>query len=63
MSLGLESGLRVVRELDSSAPEVRVLILSMHDETLHAERALAAGARGYIMKQEATQNLIARKLG
>ena len=40
-------------------PDVRVLILSMHDETLHAERALAAGARGYIMKQEAMQDLIA----
>ena len=58
MSLGLESGLQVVKALDASASDVRVLILSMHDETLYAERALAAGARGYIMKQEAVQNLI-----
>lgn len=59
LSLGLESGLQLVKTLDARMAEVRVLILSMHDETLHAERALAAGARGYIMKQEAMQNLIA----
>ena len=59
LSLGMESGLRLVKTLDASLPGVRVLILSMHDETLHAERALAAGARGYIMKQEAMHNLIA----
>jgi DNA-binding NarL/FixJ family response regulator len=59
LSLGLDSGLQLVKELDASIPGARVLVLSMHDETLHAERALAAGARGYIMKQEAMQNLIA----
>lgn len=59
LSLGLESGLELTKTLDTSGAGVRVLILSMHDETLHAERALAAGARGYIMKQEAMQNLIA----
>ena len=59
LSLGRESGLQLVKMLDASLPDVRVLILSMHDETLHAERAFAAGARGYIMKQEAMQNLIA----
>jgi len=59
LSLGLESGLSLVKQLDALLPGVRVLVLSMHDETLHAERALSAGARGYIMKQEAMQNLIA----
>jgi len=59
LSLGLESGLNLVKQLDALMPGVRVLVLSMHDETLHAERVLAAGARGYIMKQEAMQNLIA----
>jgi DNA-binding NarL/FixJ family response regulator len=59
LSLGMDSGLQLVKQLDASLPDVRVLILSMHDETLHAERALAAGARGYIMKQEAMHNLIA----
>src|SRR3990167_59582 len=59
LSLGLESGLDLVKKLDASFPEVRVLVLSMHDETPHAERALAAGPRGYIMKEAAMQNLIA----
>ncbi|MGB7219771.1 MAG: response regulator transcription factor [Vicinamibacterales bacterium] len=59
LSLGTTSGLQLIKTLNASLPNVRVLILSMHDETLHAERALAAGARGYIMKQEAPQNLIA----
>ena len=59
LSLGLDSGLRLVTQLDASMPDVRVLILSMHEETLHAERALAAGASGYIMKHEAMHNLIA----
>jgi DNA-binding NarL/FixJ family response regulator len=58
LSLGLESGLNLVKQLDALVPGVRVLVLSMHDETLHAERVLAAGARGYIMKHEAMQNLI-----
>ena len=59
LSLGADSGLRLVKELDALIPEMRVLILSMHDEVLHAERALAAGARGYIMKDEASNHLIA----
>jgi DNA-binding NarL/FixJ family response regulator len=59
LSLGMDSGLQLVKQIDASLPGVRVLILSMHDETLHAERVLAAGARGYIMKQEAMHNLIA----
>lgn len=58
LSLGMASGLQLVKTLNASLPDVRVLILSMHDETLHAERALAAGASGYIMKQAANQNLI-----
>jgi len=58
LSLGVESGLQLVKSLNASASDVRVLILSMHDETLHAERLLAAGANGYIMKDEAMQNLI-----
>jgi len=58
LSLGMASGLQLVKILNASLPDVRVLILSMHDETLHAERALAAGASGYIMKQAANQNLI-----
>lgn len=45
-------------QLRAVAPDLPVLILSMHDESLYAERALRAGARGYIMKQEAPQTLL-----
>jgi DNA-binding NarL/FixJ family response regulator len=58
LSLGSASGLQLVKDLDASQPDVRVLMLSMHDETLHAERALSAGASGYIMKQGAMHDLI-----
>ena len=58
LSLGMESGLQLVKTLNASLPDVKVLILSMHDEMLHAERALAAGASGYIMKHAAMQHLI-----
>ena len=57
LSLGMSSGLQLVKTLNALLPDVRILILSMHDETLHAERALAAGASGYIMKDEAMQKL------
>lgn len=59
LSLGMDSGLELVKTLNASVPDVKVLILSMHDETLHAERALAAGASGYVMKHAAMQHLIA----
>ena len=39
-------------------PELPTLVLSMHDETLYAERVLRAGARGYVMKQEGGKKLI-----
>ena len=39
-------------------PTLPVLILSMHDESIYAERALRAGANGYIMKQEATEKVL-----
>jgi DNA-binding NarL/FixJ family response regulator len=58
LSLGMDSGLQLVKMLNVSLPDVKVLVLSMHDETLHAERALAAGASGYIMKHAAMQHLI-----
>jgi len=58
LSLGLDSGLSLVKALNASLPDVRLLILSMHDETLHAERALRAGAHGYVMKDQAAGQLI-----
>jgi DNA-binding NarL/FixJ family response regulator len=58
LSLGDGSGLELIRDLKQMHPKVAVLVLSMHDEDLYAERALRAGARGYIMKREATRNVI-----
>jgi DNA-binding NarL/FixJ family response regulator len=53
------SGIELIKDLKQSCPTVAILVLSMHDESLYAERALRAGARGYIMKREATQKIIA----
>lgn len=53
-----ESGLELVRKIAHLCPRTRVLVCSMHDETLFAERALKAGARGYIGKREAPDDLV-----
>jgi DNA-binding NarL/FixJ family response regulator len=58
LSLAESSGLSLIRELRELLPDLRVLVLSMHEETHFAERALRAGARGYIMKQEAIAGLV-----
>ena len=59
ISLGGRSGLELIRDLKQAHPRVAVLVLSMHHEDLYAERALRAGARGYIMKREVTKKVIA----
>lgn len=51
-------GLELIKQLQNTFPDLPVLVLSMHDETLYAERALRAGAKGYIMKQEGADKLI-----
>jgi DNA-binding NarL/FixJ family response regulator len=58
LTLERGNGLELIRSIHARAPQVRVLVLSMHDEALFAERALRAGARGYIMKQEAIDGLV-----
>lgn len=58
LSLGTTHGLELVRHLHDALPDLPVLVLSMHDEGLFAERALRAGARGYIMKKGAIDGLI-----
>ena len=58
VSLKDSDGIELLKELKAQAPDLPVLILSMHDESLYAERALRAGAKGYIMKQEAPQTLL-----
>jgi DNA-binding NarL/FixJ family response regulator len=52
------SGIELIKNIKAGHPSVMVIVLSMHDETLYAERALRAGARGYIMKREATRNIL-----
>jgi DNA-binding NarL/FixJ family response regulator len=59
ISLTNESGLELVKHLAKQFPQVAVVVLSMHDETLYAERALRAGARGYVMKHETNKNVLA----
>jgi DNA-binding NarL/FixJ family response regulator len=59
ISLTNESGLELVKQLTRQFPRVALIILSMHDETLYAERALRAGARGYVMKHETSKNVLA----
>jgi DNA-binding NarL/FixJ family response regulator len=59
LSLEDHSSLELVRRARVSYPTLQCLVLSMHDERLHAERALRAGARGYLMKQEATRKIVA----
>jgi DNA-binding NarL/FixJ family response regulator len=58
ISLQDSSGLELIKDLKEAHPRLVVLVLSMHDEVLYAERALRAGARGYIMKRETTRNVI-----
>ena len=58
ISLGNRIGLDLIREISDLVPAVRILILSMHDRSLYAERALRAGAHGYVMKSSATESVI-----
>jgi DNA-binding NarL/FixJ family response regulator len=52
------SGLELVKDMKAQGVEVNVLVLSMHDEDLYAERALRAGAKGYITKNEASTEVV-----
>lgn len=58
ISLDDMNGLVLIKSLKSRQRNLRVLVLSMHDESLYAERALRAGAHGYIMKREAPTKVI-----
>jgi len=58
LSLGDGSGLDLIRDLRKLHPRVAVLVLSMHDESWYAERALRAGARGYVMKRAASRDVL-----
>jgi DNA-binding NarL/FixJ family response regulator len=58
ISLNGPDGLDLLKNIRTTHPTLPVLILSMHDESIYAERALRAGANGYIMKQEATEKVL-----
>jgi DNA-binding NarL/FixJ family response regulator len=51
-------GLELIKDLAATYPKVLVLVVSMHDESLYAERALRAGARGYLMKSAGGEELV-----
>ena len=58
ISLPDKNGLELIKDIRAVRPELPILIISMHDEALYAERVLRAGARGYIMKQEGGKKLL-----
>jgi DNA-binding NarL/FixJ family response regulator len=58
LTLKQSHGLELIKDIRSRYPELAILVVSMHDELLHAERVIRAGARGYITKQEATDKIM-----
>src|SRR5882724_1530815 len=58
ISLPDKNGLELIKDMRAVKPELPILVVSMHDEALYAERELRAGARGYIMKQEGGKKLM-----
>ena len=58
ISLPGKSGLELIKDLQALHPDTSVLVISMHEETLYAERILRAGGRGYIMKQETPESML-----
>ncbi len=53
------SGIEFIKDLQATHPKLPILVVSMHDEVIYAERVLRAGARGYIMKEAGGENLLA----
>jgi len=57
ISLKKTSGIELIKDIKAAYPNIAVLALSMYDESLYAERALRAGAKGYVMKREASEEV------
>ena len=57
LSLAKADGLEVVKQLKAELPKLPILVISMHDESVYAERVLRAGARGYVMKKEPSEKI------
>ena len=58
LSLGGDSGIDLIRTIREQFPSVTMIVLSMHDERLYGERAIRAGAQGYIMKRESSTKVV-----
>jgi DNA-binding NarL/FixJ family response regulator len=58
ISLRTGNGIELIKNLKARYPDLATLVLSMHDESLYAERALRAGSLGYIMKEEAIEKVL-----
>ena len=58
LTLSDGTGLELIKDLRAKCPDIRLLVLSMHDESLYAERALRAGAVGYVNKHEASRTIV-----
>jgi DNA-binding NarL/FixJ family response regulator len=58
LTLKNSDGLELIKDIHARWPKLRMLVVSMHDESLYAERVIRAGAQGYITKQEATRKIL-----
>jgi DNA-binding NarL/FixJ family response regulator len=58
LTLKTSDGLELIKDIRARWPRLRMLVVSMHDESLYAERVIRAGAMGYITKQEATRKIL-----
>ena len=58
LNLRRSTGIALIKNLNAIDPKLRILVLSIHEESLYAQRCLRAGARGYLMKEEATEKVL-----
>ncbi len=58
LALRTGTGLDLIKNLRAQLPQVQIVVLSMHEELAHVERALRAGASGYVMKRESTTRIV-----
>lgn len=56
--LGRDDGMNLIKEFKSLCPDLKILVLTMQDESVYAERVIRAGADGFVPKQEATEHLL-----
>lgn len=58
ISLPGRSGIELIKDIKAAAPDVAVIVFSVHDDSFYAERALRAGAHAYVMKREVTKTIL-----